>query len=53
MSTGIATRDGDRYPRMHDLIAACDKALDRAKNGGRNRTCADVLMEETAPANAI
>lgn len=53
VSTGIATQDGDRYPRMHDLIGACDQALYRAKNGGRNRTCSDVAGGEVAPASVI
>ena len=51
VSTGIATKDGNQYPRMHDLIAACDKALYRAKNEGRNRTSTDVAGVETAPAS--
>jgi two-component system chemotaxis family response regulator WspR len=53
VSTGIATKDGNRYPRMPDLIDACDKALYEAKNGGRNRTCTDVTGGEAAPASVI
>jgi two-component system, chemotaxis family, response regulator WspR len=50
VSTGIATKDGDRYPKMTDLIDACDKALYEAKNDGRNRTCTDVRGGKVAPA---
>lgn len=50
VSAGIATKDGNGYPRVLDLIGACDKALYEAKNAGRNRTCTDVVGGEPAPA---
>jgi len=53
ISAGIATKDGNRYPRVLDLIGACDKALYEAKNRGRNRVCRDLAAAESAPARAI
>ena len=53
VSTGVATKDGDRYPRTPDLIDACDKALYRSKNEGRNRTRTDVIGGEDAPVIVI
>jgi GGDEF domain-containing protein len=41
-SVGVATRTDDRFARVVDLIAACDKALYEAKRGGRNRVSAEL-----------
>ena len=37
VSIGAGTRNGDRFARVSELIAACDKALYEAKGAGRNR----------------
>ena len=44
VSVGVATRSGDEYSSPAALIAACDRVLYEAKNLGRNRTCADVMI---------
>lgn len=53
VSTGIATKDGNRYGKVIDLIGAGDRALYEAKNTGRNRTCMDAVGGQAAPAGVI
>jgi diguanylate cyclase (GGDEF)-like protein len=43
VSIGIATRIGDNYPGMRELVAACDRALYQVKEDGRNDAHADVV----------
>lgn len=53
VSIGLATKDGDRYGRVIDLIAACDKALYEAKHSGRNQARSDAKSGEGTPARII
>ena len=41
VSIGVATRTGDTYASVRDLISACDDALYRVKEEGRNDTETD------------
>jgi diguanylate cyclase (GGDEF)-like protein len=42
VSLGVATRTDDHYATVSDLISACDQALYRVKERGRNRAQAAV-----------
>lgn len=42
VSIGIATREGNNYPGVKELVDACDRALYQVKEDGRNDTQADV-----------
>lgn len=53
VTVGIATRDGDGFSRAAQLIDACDHALYKGKNLGRNRThAAGAPGGAGAPASA-
>ncbi|HXG54637.1 MAG TPA: diguanylate cyclase, partial [Vicinamibacterales bacterium] len=42
VSVGVATRSDERFPRMGDLVVACDKALYESKAHGRNRVSVEI-----------